>query len=79
MNVTQTPRLNLRLLALQDVESMHGLIYADPEVAIPLLGHVLSLEELRAPRALLSRIASASHHRTPPTPSVRCPVAGRRS
>ena len=60
MNVHQTPRLNLRLLALDDLENVHGLIYADPEVAIPLEGHVLTLDEVRAPRALLSRIARAA-------------------
>ena len=60
MNVSQTQRLSLRLLALEDLESVHGLIYADPEVAVPLVGHVLSLEEVRSPRGLLSRIARAS-------------------
>ncbi len=60
MNVSQTQRLNLRLLALGDVENVHGLIYADPEVAIPLVGHVLTIDEVRAPRGLLSRIARAA-------------------
>ena len=60
MKVAETQRLNLRLFALQDVEHVHGLLYADPEVAVPWIGHVLSLQEVRAPRAFLSRIARAS-------------------
>jgi RimJ/RimL family protein N-acetyltransferase len=57
VNVSQTQRLNLRLMALQDVENVHGLIYADPEVAIPLVGHVLSLDEVRSPRVFLPLLA----------------------
>lgn len=59
MKVAETHRLNLRLFALQDVEHVHGLIYADPEVAVPWIGHTLSAQEVRAPRAFLSRIARA--------------------
>lgn len=60
MRVAETQRLQLRLFALQDVEYVHGLIYSDPEVAVPWLGHVLSLQEVRGPRAFLSRIARAN-------------------
>jgi RimJ/RimL family protein N-acetyltransferase len=60
VKVAETHRLNLRLFALQDVEHVHGLIYADPEVAVPWMGHVLSLQEVRGPRAFLSQIARAS-------------------
>ena len=57
MNVRQTSRLRLRLMALQDVENIHALIYSDPEVALPFVRHLVTLDALRAPNALLTRIA----------------------
>ena len=60
MNVIATSRLTLRLISLGDIENIHHVLYADPEVAIPWVGHVQSLREISAPNGLLSRIARAA-------------------
>lgn len=60
MNIAETPRLKLRLISLADVEPLHGLLYADPEVAVPWVGHVKSLRDVSGAHGLLSRIARAA-------------------
>lgn len=60
MKVIETPRLVLRLISLADLENIHRLLYADPEVAIPWVGHVRSLREVSGPSGVLSRIARAA-------------------
>ena len=47
MKLIETPRLVLRLISLSDLDSIHGLLYSDPEVAVPWVGHVQSLGEFR--------------------------------
>jgi len=60
VKVIETPRLVLRLISLSDLASIHGLLYSDPEVAVPWVGHVQSLGEVSAPNGVLSRIARAA-------------------
>lgn len=60
MKVIETSRLTLRLVALSELENIHRLLYADPEVAVPWVGHVQSLAEVSAPNGVLSRIARAA-------------------
>ncbi len=60
MKVIETSRLSLRLISLQDLENIHGLLYADHEVAVPWLGHVRSLQEVSAPNGVLTRIARSA-------------------
>ncbi|MFA7248561.1 MAG: GNAT family N-acetyltransferase [Dehalococcoidia bacterium] len=60
MKVAETSRLALRLISLSDLENLHGLLYADPEVAIPWVGHVQSLQDLSSPNGLLSQVARAA-------------------
>ena len=60
MKVLETSRLALRLISLDDLESIHHLLYADPEVAVPWIGHVQSLQDVSAPHGVLSRIARAA-------------------
>ncbi|MEI6136082.1 MAG: GNAT family N-acetyltransferase [Chloroflexota bacterium] len=59
MKVIETSRLALRLISLDDLENIHRLLYADPEVAVPWVGHVQSLQEVSAPNGVLTRIARA--------------------
>ena len=56
----ETSRLSLRLVALSDLENIHRLLYADPEVALPWTGHVQSLAEVSAPNGVLSMISRAA-------------------
>jgi len=60
VKVAQTSRLTLRLISLSDLENIHHLLYADPEVAVPWTGHVQSLADVSAPNGILSRIARAA-------------------
>ena len=60
MKVIETSRLSLRLASLSDLENIHRLLYADPEVAVPWIGHVESLADVSAPNGVLSRIARAA-------------------
>lgn len=60
MKVTETSRLTLRLISLADLENVYRLLYADPEVAIPWIGHVQSLQEVSAPNGVLSRVSRAT-------------------
>ncbi len=60
MKVIETSRLSLRLVALSDLENIHRLLYADPEVALPWTGHVQSLAEVSAPNGVLSMISRAA-------------------
>lgn len=46
MKVIETSRLSLRLISLADLENIYHLLYADPEVAVPWVGHVQSFDEL---------------------------------
>ena len=43
----ETDRLDLRLHAIDDLEELHRLLYADPEVAPPFAAKVFTLEESR--------------------------------
>ena len=60
MKVIETSRLSLRLISLADLENIYHLLYADPEVAVPWVGHVQSFDEVRAPNGVLSRVARAT-------------------
>ncbi len=60
MKILETSRLALRLISLDDLENMHRLLYADPEVAVPWIGHVQSLQDVSAPHGVLTRIARSS-------------------
>ncbi len=51
MKVIEISRLALRLISLDDLENIHCLLYADPEVAVPWVGHVQSLQEVAPPTA----------------------------
>ncbi len=57
MKVIETSRLSLRLISLSDLENIHRLLYADHEVAVPWIGHVVSLAGVSSPNGLLSQIA----------------------
>lgn len=60
MRVVETSRLALRLISLDDLENIHRLLYADPEVAVPWVGHVQSLQDVSAPHGVLTRIARSA-------------------
>ena len=60
MKVLETSRLSLRLISLDDLENIHRLLYADPEVAVPWVGHVQSLSEVSAPNGVLTRVSRAA-------------------